>query len=230
MNTISLPLILEEFINKITDKRVEVLIKSINKVILENDPFIIPSISISTSINDNSETSNSNILNLESFDMKERLIELDLFNDKEECIYYRLQLLLTYYGEEQLLNVILAIPSNYPLKTPQFLLSSRKSSNSSSGFNQSYNATTTLKAIEQEINAGCLLYFENMKSEVISNNYTLEELLDSILSFQIRVLYSLLSSGATFGVVSNSSLGSLVGKNRRSNLLTQLYGKRFVGI
>lgn len=233
-----LPSLLNDFTNKFVEKRVEVTLKSLTKITPDSDPFLIPSISTTSTLS-------SGNLESEANDFKERSAEWEHFNDRSECIYYKLQISLTYYGEEQVVNLIVSIPTEYPLKTPQFLLLTRKTNSSSSsssssggssgstagaGVTQNYNSITTYRTIEQEVNVGCLLLFDSLKLEVIENESILEEILDSVFAFQLKVLYSLLASGATFGLVSNNSIGSFVGKNRRSSLLNQLYGKRFVGI
>jgi hypothetical protein len=150
-------------------------------------------------------------------------------------IYYQLEFLLTSSAsssgsdQSQSLFAILEIPATYPLRTPQILLTPR--SNSSAPSTQCYSHVTTLRAIEQEVNAGCLLFFENCP-ELLMNNEHVEGALDSILSIQLSTLFSLLSSGATFDHSSNAppaGAGAVIGKNRSSKVLSKMYGRHFNG-
>jgi hypothetical protein len=169
-------------------------------------------------------------------DMEERFSVGREADEVFGCVYYQLDLSLSSGSEQQSLFVLVEIPPNYPLRTPRVLLAPRTASSAPS--THSYASLSALRSIEQEVNAGCLLFFENSSDSFLNKNELLEEALDSVLSLQMSTLVSLLATGATFDqaasvtpATDNGTPGSTICKsgNGRS-ALSKLYGRNYFGV
>jgi hypothetical protein len=214
---------------------VDVRLQGMTTLSPTSDPFEFPSAVRSRSQlgNDSDETPP---VTSDVEGMKERFTVGRDRNEVTGCVYYQLDLSLSSGNDQQSLFALLEIPPNYPLRTPQVLLTPRTASSAPS--THSYAYLSTLRSIEQEVNAGCLLFFENSANSenIISKSELLEEALDSVLSLQISTLVSLLSSGATFDepvVTTGGNTVAFAGKNRngsKSGGLTKLYGRNYLGL
>lgn len=114
------------------------------------------------------------------------------------------------------MHILVDIPASYPVKPAQFMLAARRSlTPAGSG---AYSGSS-LRALEQELNAGCLSYLDaglweealvgTGEMEVVghsspsppngplSNSDLLEESLDGMLGLQLSLLFALLSTTAT---------------------------------
>jgi hypothetical protein len=224
-------------------QQANVRLQGVSTISPTNDPFEFRSTSSSSASFSSDPLPDSGEVNekqeaLLVEDMMERSPVVRNPEDTLGSIYYQLDFLITCGGSssntsagtnptQQSLFVILEIPPSYPLRTPQFLLTPRSSS--SAPPTQCYSQVTTLRAIEQEVNAGCLLFFETSPELLMSSEH-LEGALDSVLSIQLSTLISCLSSGATFDhSLAPAPAAAVIGKNRSSRALSKMYGRHFHG-
>lgn len=234
----SLPIfsnILSSSIKKNDSNRANVRLQGITAISPTNDPF--DSRSLTQSPIEGCDDTPQVLPNM--VDMIERSPTTRNPEDLLGFLYYQLELSVSSGNDQQSIFAVLEIPSNYPIRTPQILLTPRTSSSVTSS-THSYSYTSTLRTIEQEVNVGCLCLLENLMNDTILNNHEkLEEALDSILSIQFSTLTALLATGATFET-SASSLSTtsapdrmnsaVTGRNRSSSALSKLYGKNCFGL
>lgn len=210
-----------------------VRLQGVSTISPTNDPFAFRSGSSAVLA---TSSSSDPLLNVEDGNHQQDVILVEDMMERspvvrdpdETCgsLYYQLDFSITCGSTQQSLFAILEIPPTYPLRTPQILLTPRSSS--SAPTTHSYSYVTTLRAIEQEVNAGCLLFFET-STELLMNSEHLEGALDSVLSIQLSTLLSLLSSGASIAPSALVPAAAVIGKNRSSRSLSKMYGRHFNG-
>ena len=206
-----------------------VRLQGVSTISPTKDPFEFRSSSSSVSTTSSSSDPQLNVSEQDVIlveDMMERSPVVRNPDEIRGSLYYQLDFSITCGSTQQSLLAILEIPPTYPLRTPQILLTPRSSSSAPS--THSYSYVTTLRAIEQEVNAGCLLFFET-SPELLMNSERLEGALDSVLSIQVATLISLLSSGASIAPSATVPVAAVIGKSRSSRSLSKMYGRHFNG-
>lgn len=165
--------------------------------------------------------------------------------DRKFCVYYKIALDLPKDLSSTPAMALMELSPEYPLRPPQFVLTSRISALSAAsskavgddnkGGPQLDNA---LKALECELNAGCLnLLLGTGLSTNTSNASTViasvEDIMDATVSFQMSILLSLIvvNSIAACSVSSNAVVAGAVpskkrGRNRRAAVIQGLYGRQ----
>lgn len=219
-------------IKKVESNRANVRLQGVSSISPTNDPFesrLVTS-TITEGFEDDAQVTS------DMTDMIERNPASRNPEDLIGYVYYQLEFSVTVGTDQQSIFAVLEIPPNYPLRTPQFLLTPRSTSVSST---QSYSYISTLRAFEQEVNVGCLLALENLGESFFNKNEKLEEALDNILSVQLSTLLALFTSGATFDNsnhpmnslnAADRSTGNVIGRNRNSSVLSKLYGRSYLGV
>ena len=150
-------------------------------------------------------------------------------SERKCCVYYKLSIAIPSSAVP--IVALLELSPEYPERPPQFLLTSRQlllnASVSSGG--SSVQIDNGLKAIESEVNAGCLSLLH--PAQPVPANRA-DEILDATLSFQFGLLLVLLRAHVNSGAVGGQISGGVIlpskkrGRNRRAAAIQGLYGRQ----
>lgn len=173
--------------------------------------------------------------------------------DRECCVYYKLAFDLPSQpgaaagGQPGM--CLIEISPEYPVRPPQILLTSRTTVlNAGVQAQNSAQIDNAKKALESEVNAGCLSLISPDLSSIASNITSLDsagaiasigEALDATLTFQLSLLLSLSAVNNNVSMASALTASSSVtaqhqqieipsrrrGRNRRAGAIEGLYGR-----
>ncbi len=152
--------------------------------------------------------------------------------DRKGCVYYKLTLDIPNATTPSV--ALLEISPEYPIRSPQVLLSSRISvlGIDAAKVTSSPQIDNALKALECDINANCLNMLYPASSSSLETPLSIaiaEECLDATLTFQVGLLLCSVAtnhaSNTGSGLVQSIS-SKKRGRNRKAAALQSLYGRQ----
>lgn len=164
--------------------------------------------------------------------------------DRKFCIYYKIALDLPKDLSSTPAMALMEISPEYPLRPPQFILTSRIAPLSSASskavggdFKPGPQLDNALKALESDLNAGCLSLIlgsalPHGTTGISSAIASVEDIMDATISFQMGMLLSLIVVNSMAGVVPDNDVvaGAVPskkrGRNRRPAVVQGLYGRQ----
>ena len=162
--------------------------------------------------------------------------------DRKHCVYYKMALDLPKQLSSTPCVTLMEISPEYPVRPPQFIITSRISALSTDSSKSGGDITkpgaqidNALKSIECEVNAGCLNFILGGQTPGVSDSGAIiaavEDSLDATVTFQIGLLLCLvvlnsMSGSDSSAAVSEFAVSKKRGRNRRTAMLQGLYGRQ----